>query len=71
MSQRAGAPTPAELDTMRAVVRNAMRDNAFGISSALIYSPGSYATTSELTEMASYHGARISRLPSASDCAYR
>ena len=31
----------AQLDTMRAVVRNAMRDGAFGISSALIYPPGS------------------------------
>ena len=52
MGQRRGAPTAAELDTMRAVVRNAMRDGAFGISSALIYPPGSYASTHELTEMA-------------------
>jgi dihydroorotase/N-acyl-D-amino-acid deacylase len=31
-----GKPTPAELDTMRAVVRRAMEDGAFGIGSALI-----------------------------------
>ena len=38
-----GAPTPAELDTMRTVVRQAMRDGAFGVASALIYPPGNYA----------------------------
>jgi N-acyl-D-amino-acid deacylase len=48
----AGAPTPAELDTMRAVVRHAMTDGAFGIGSALIYPPGAYASTAELTELA-------------------
>ena len=52
MGQRSGEPTSAELDTMRALVRNAMQDGAFGISSALIYPPGSYATTRELVEMA-------------------
>ncbi|CAN5660633.1 amidohydrolase family protein [soil metagenome] len=51
-AQRPGAPTAAELDTMRMVVRNAMEDGAFGISTALIYPPGSYATTEELAEMA-------------------
>lgn len=52
MAQRSGAANETELDTMRAVVRNAMRDGAFGISSALIYPPGSYATTRELIAMA-------------------
>ena len=47
-----GAPTPAELDTMRVVTRRAMEDGAFGIGSALIYPPGNYATTAELIEMA-------------------
>jgi len=47
-----GAPTPAELDTLRAVTRRAMEDGAFGIGSALIYPPGNYATTGELIEMA-------------------
>lgn len=71
MGQRQGAPTPAQLDTMRALVRNAMQDGAFGISSALIYPPGSYASTHELTEMARamapYHGAYITHMRSEDD----
>jgi dihydroorotase/N-acyl-D-amino-acid deacylase len=47
-----GAPTATELDTMRAVTRNAMRDGAMGIASALIYPPGNFATTDELVEVA-------------------
>src|SRR4029078_1924197 len=42
----------AELDTMRRVVRDAMLDGAFGLGSALIYPPGSYASTEELIEEA-------------------
>lgn len=68
MGARAGAPTAAELDTMRRVVRDAMRDGAFGISSALIYPPGSYAGEAELTEMAKamapYHGTYITHMRS-------
>jgi len=48
----AGAPTAAELDTMRAVTRRAMADGAFGVASALIYPPGNFATTEELVEIA-------------------
>lgn len=47
-----GPATPAELDTMRRVVQDAMRDGAFGIASALIYPPGTYASTAELVAMA-------------------
>lgn len=47
-----GPATAAELDTMRAVVRNAMQDGAFGVASALIYPPGNYASTEELIELA-------------------
>jgi N-acyl-D-amino-acid deacylase len=50
--QAIGAPTAAELDTMRAVVRRAMQDGAFGVGSALIYPPGNYASTGELIELA-------------------
>src|SRR5690606_149755 len=46
--QAEGAPSPAELDTMRAVVRRAMEDGAFGIASALIYPPDSYSSTEDL-----------------------
>jgi N-acyl-D-amino-acid deacylase len=71
MGQRAGEPNAAELDTMRAVVRNAMADGAFGISSALIYPPGSYATTRELIEMAKamapYFGSYITHMRNEDD----
>ena len=36
-------PNAAELDTMRAMVRRAMQDGAFGVASALIYPPGTFA----------------------------
>ncbi|HET9455066.1 MAG TPA: D-aminoacylase [Gemmatimonadaceae bacterium] len=71
MGQRQGAPNAAELDTMRMVVRNAMEDGAFGISTALIYPPGAYATTRELVEMAKamapYHGTYITHMRSEDD----
>lgn len=47
-----GAATAAELDTMRAVVRRAMDNGAFGLASALIYPPGVFASTDELVELA-------------------
>jgi dihydroorotase/N-acyl-D-amino-acid deacylase len=66
-----GKPTAAELDTMRAVVRRAMEDGAFGIGSALIYPPGNYATTDELIEMAKamspYGGIYITHMRSEAD----
>jgi dihydroorotase/N-acyl-D-amino-acid deacylase len=71
MGQASGEAGPAQLDTMRAVVRNAMRGGAFGISSALIYPPGSYAGTRELIEMAKamapYHGGYITHMRSEDD----
>jgi dihydroorotase/N-acyl-D-amino-acid deacylase len=71
MGQAPGVPNAAQLDSMRAVVRNAMRDGAFGISSALIYPPGSYAGTAELIEeakaMAPYHGGYITHMRSEDD----
>jgi N-acyl-D-amino-acid deacylase len=71
MGQRRGEPSAAELDTMRSVVRNAMQDGAFGISSALIYPPGNYATTRELIEMAKamapHHGSYITHMRSEDD----
>ena len=62
------APTEAELDRMRAVVRQAMDDGAFGIASALIYAPGAYASTPELVELCKvaqpYGGMYISHMRS-------
>ena len=52
------APTPAELDRMRAIMDTAMRGGAQGMTTALIYPPGSYATTDELVEIAKAAAAR-------------
>jgi N-acyl-D-aspartate/D-glutamate deacylase len=46
------APTTAELDRMRAMVDQGMRDGAWGLSTGLIYTPGAYAKTEELIELA-------------------
>ena len=46
------APTPEELDKMKALVAEAMKQGAFGVSTALIYPPGHYAKTEELIELA-------------------
>ena len=43
--------THAELDRMRALAAEEMADGALGIASALIYPPGSYAGTGELTAL--------------------
>lgn len=45
-------PTAEELSRMEAMVDQAMRDGAFGLSSALIYVPGSFADTAELVALA-------------------
>jgi N-acyl-D-amino-acid deacylase len=42
------APTTVELDQMRALVEQAMKEGALGVSTALIYPPGHYAKTEEL-----------------------
>jgi N-acyl-D-amino-acid deacylase len=41
-------PTPAQLDRMRALVRQAMKEGALGVGSSLIYAPATYAETPEL-----------------------
>ncbi len=45
-------PTADEMRRMEEYVDRGMRDGAFGLSSALIYPPGSYATTEELIALA-------------------
>ena len=49
-------PTEIEMAKMRALVEQAMRDGVVGLSTALIYPPGTYATTAELVEMAKVVG---------------
>jgi len=62
------APTPAELDRMRALVRQAMEEGALGVGSSLIYAPAFYARTEELIELcraaAPYGGIYISHMRS-------
>jgi N-acyl-D-amino-acid deacylase len=62
------APTPAELDTMRALVRQAMEEGAMGVGTSLIYPPAFFAKTDELIalckEAAKYQGGYISHIRS-------
>jgi dihydroorotase/N-acyl-D-amino-acid deacylase len=46
------APTPAELEQMETLVREAMQQGAVGVSSALQYAPAPYAKTEELIALA-------------------
>jgi dihydroorotase/N-acyl-D-amino-acid deacylase len=50
------APTPAELDRMKLLVREAMHDGAVGLSTSLQYAPAPYATTAELIALAAEAG---------------
>lgn len=44
-------PSPNELKKIRELVAQGMREGAFGISTGLIYTPGSFAATDELIEV--------------------
>lgn len=46
------APTVEELERMKALVERAMKDGAVGLSTGLIYVPGTYAKTDEIVELA-------------------
>ncbi len=60
------APTPAELEQMRTLVREAMEDGALGVASSLMYPPGLFAETDELIALslvaAEYDGMYISHM---------
>jgi N-acyl-D-amino-acid deacylase len=64
-------PTPAELERMKTLVRQAMTDGAVGLSSALIYAPAFYAQTDELIALcqvaAEYNGLHVSHIRSESN----
>ena len=60
------APTAEELKRMTAIVDQAMKDGAVGLASALIYPPGRFATTEELTALAKHGGAYWTHLRSES-----
>jgi len=60
------APTPTELARMQELTRQAMKEGALGVASALIYAPGAYAKTDELIALAQavapYNGIYISHI---------
>lgn len=64
-------PSPGQLAEMQQLVATAMREGAVGLSSALIYAPGTYATTDELTALARatapYHGAYFTHMRNESN----
>jgi N-acyl-D-amino-acid deacylase len=49
-------PTPEQLERMRSLVRDAMKDGAVGVSTSLEYAPAPYAKTDELIALASEAG---------------
>ena len=49
-------PSPEQLEQMKALVRQAMKDGAVGVSSALEYAPAPYAKTEELIALAGEGG---------------
>ncbi|MEP7081040.1 MAG: D-aminoacylase, partial [Ginsengibacter sp.] len=60
--------TPAELNRMKLLVKQAMQEGAMGIGSSLIYPPGNFANTDELIaickEASKYGGMYISHMRS-------
>ena len=66
MGRENRAPTAAELEAMKALVKAAMLEGAFGLSSGLKYIPGAYSATEEVIELAKvagqYNGIYISHM---------
>src|SRR5581483_8059154 len=58
--------TPEELKKMEAIVEQAMNEGAIGLSSALIYPPGRFASTEELIALARHCGSYWTHLRSES-----
>lgn len=52
MGFREGRPSAPELDKMKRYLREALEDGAFGMSSGLIYPPGSFSDIEEMTVLA-------------------
>jgi N-acyl-D-amino-acid deacylase len=65
------SPSAAELDSMKLLLRQAMEEGAVGLSSALEYVPGVFATREELIELcrvvAEYDGLYISHIRNEDD----
>jgi N-acyl-D-amino-acid deacylase len=71
LGQEDRAPSPDELERMKALVREAMQEGAMGLGTALIYAPAWYADTDELIALASaaaeYGGVYATHLRSEGD----
>ena len=52
MGWGAGSPSRKEMDVQKGLLREAIGEGAFGISTGLDYPPGNYADTDELVELA-------------------
>lgn len=63
--------TPDELEKMKAIVDKAMKDGAVGLSTGLIYIPGTYTKTPEIVELAKvaakYNGVYASHMRNEGD----
>lgn len=64
-------PTPEEMDEMLRLVREGMEAGAFGLSTGLFYTPGNFATTEEIVELArvvaEYDGVHTSHIRDEAD----
>lgn len=71
MGMAMGAAGSPERREMQRAVRQAMRDGAFGVASALVYPPGNFASTDELisinTAAAPFGGVYITHMRSEGD----
>lgn len=56
MGMRDAPASPEELDRMRGLVDQAMRDGAVGLATGLFYAPQSFSTTEEVVELARVAG---------------
>jgi N-acyl-D-amino-acid deacylase len=65
------APTSQEMSAMKQLIDESMKAGAFGLSTGLYYTPGYYATTEEIIELArvvaGYDGIYVSHIRDESD----
>lgn len=71
LGEASRSPTAQELQEMKRLVRQAMREGALGVGSSLIYTPATFASTEELIELCKaageFGGMYITHMRSESD----
>ncbi|MFO7799964.1 N-acyl-D-amino-acid deacylase family protein [Rhodohalobacter sp.] len=71
MGEEDRAPTSDELEQMKSIVEEGMKNGAFGLSSGLFYTPGAYADIEEVIDLAKvaskYNGVYSSHIRDESD----